>query len=89
MARLGDRGHLAHVARESSFLSAATVDASPRSPVPATLRLDLAREVLDLVDGRRSRAEVVAALAHRVGDGFASTAHLEGFVRDLTSLVRR
>lgn len=82
-----------HTARqstfESSFLSAATVDASPRSPVPATRRLDLAREVLDLVDGRRSRAEVVAALAHRVGDGFASTAHLEGFVRDLTALVRR
>lgn len=74
---------------ESSFLTSTTVDAaSPTSPVPANRRLDLARAVLEMVDGERSRSDIVAALTAHVGDGFASAAHLERFVRDLTAVLR-
>lgn len=72
----------------SSFLTTSTLDAHTQSAaVVPTDRTELARAVLDLIDGSRTQADIVEALSHRVGSGFTTRAHLENFVRGVATLV--
>jgi SAM-dependent methyltransferase len=73
----------------ASFLSVPTLDRyALDAVVPDSGRIALVRAVLDLIDGSRTQADIVRMLADRVGDGFVSRAHLETFVRKVTTLSR-
>ena len=74
--------------RQSTFLTNSREDLFERTmPVPAK-SLDLARRVLDEIDGTRTPQEIVDRLSGAIGTTFASRAHLENFVRRVTGVVR-
>jgi SAM-dependent methyltransferase len=75
---------------DSRFLTADSLDGLVRdAPVQRTAGLGLVRDVLDLVDGRRTERDIVAALEGRVGDEVASREHLEGLVSRVVGLGGR
>lgn len=75
-------------ARQSTFLTLSTDDLlAPNRIVPRTPAIDLARTVLDLIDGQRTAAQIVDALGDPVASGFASRIHAENFVRKVASLA--
>ncbi len=78
--------------RHSTFLAKAGSDLLEGDAVPLTERSELARIVLDHIDGARTPEAIVVALDHLIGaEGtprFTSRVHLESFVRSLTNLVR-
>jgi protein arginine N-methyltransferase 1 len=76
--------------RQSTFLATPGADLFGQGgAVAATERIDLARIVLDHIDGMRTQEAIVAALDHMVGSptGFASRLQLESFVRRVARLV--
>ena len=76
--------------RQSTFLATPGADLFGQGgAVAATDRIDLARIVLDHIDGTRTQEAIVAALDHMVGSptGFASRLQLESFVRRVARLV--
>ena len=75
--------------RQSNFLTTSTTDLfGGTDPVPHNGNIGLARTILDLIDGTRNTKEIVEALSGEIGDSFVSRAHLEGFVRKVTAVVR-
>jgi SAM-dependent methyltransferase len=76
---------------QGALLTGSTLDRlAPDQPIPVSDRVALARTILDLIDGSRTQADVVAALHDRVGPGrgFTTTAQLERFVRNVAALAR-
>ena len=72
-----------------SLMTAASLDDNaPGRAVPDSERVAMVRAVVDLIDGARTQADIVAALSDRVGDGFVSRPHLEKFVHDVVALGR-
>jgi hypothetical protein len=76
--------------RQSTFLATPGADLFGQGgAVAATARIDLARIVLDHIDGMRTQEAIVAALDHMVGSptGFASRLQLESLVRRVARLL--
>ena len=74
---------------QGSFLAAGTIaGVEVERSLPVTPQVEAIRAALDLLDGSRSQADLVAALAPAVGQTFVSRNQLERFVRDLADLVR-
>ena len=74
----------------SSFLSASAVNGFVTDqPVGTSERSELIRQVLDMIDGRRTQRDIVSLLSDRVGTDFASPTHLENFVRRVVKLNSR
>ncbi len=73
--------------RHSTFLATSKADlAGPSTAITRAERVDLAKQVLDLIDGSRTLADIVTAMSSHVGSGFTSRSHLESFVRKVTTL---
>lgn len=74
--------------KQSTFLTATRSDLfGHASPVPAGERVDAIRRVLELIDGRRTAAEIVSLLGDPVVLGFASPNALETFVEKVTAVA--
>jgi protein arginine N-methyltransferase 1 len=75
--------------RQSTFLKSSDTDLLGSTvPVPWGPRVTMARSVLDLIDGQRTREGIVELMADHVGTSFVSRAHLENFVRQVTAVLR-
>ena len=75
---------------DGRFLTKEAVRSHRREqPVSVTSGISLAREVLDLVDGARSRAEIESTMAHHIGSAFVSQDQLQQFIRAVLAPIGR
>ncbi len=85
----GQAQRFRHSTLTGTFVTRASFDrrTEEKAPVPSG-RVEIVREVLAFIDGSRSRADIVQALAGRVGTDFSTEAQLDRFVGNCIELTR-